>query len=259
MTMTSDEVGPHGAATVLCLPWFGTSRVMTRSAFEPAFDGAAIRQVYADLPGHGDAAAIAPPTSEAMLDTVVAFIEQWMQEPVLLAGCSYGGYLASAIARRRPDLIRGLLLVCPGVRRERDLPEAADLPSEPGWLDAAPAILKGHFDQALGQRTSQVVWSVVAAMALGGPGDEKYQDELQGGGGYFFQDDDQADVFSGPVAVITGRQDRVVGFADQFRRMSLYPRGTFVAADQAGHYLPYEQPDLLRSVAVEWLERCGVG
>ncbi len=187
----------------------------------------------------------------------MTFIEE-RKEPVLVAGCSYGGYLASAVARRRPELIRGLLLVCPGVRQERDLPAAADVPSEPGWLDAAPMGMRGHFDQALGRRTAQVVQSVAAALASGGPGDEEFQDELQGAGGYFFHDDDKAAVFDGPVAVVTGRQDRIVGYSDQFSRMSLYPHGTFVAADGAGHYLPYEQPDLLRTATLEWLQRCGV-
>lgn len=231
---------------------------MTRSAFEPALDGTAVRQVYADLPGHGDSAAITPPTSEAVLDEVVAFIEQRTQEPVLLAGCSYGGYLASAITRRRPDLVRGLLLVRPGVRQERDLPEGANLTAEPGWLDAAPTGLRAHFEQALGRRSAQVVRAVAAALTSGGSGDEDYQDELQGGIGYFFDDDDEPTAFDGPVAMTTGRQDRVVGYSDQFRTMSVYPRGTFVAADQAGHYLPYEQPDLLRAVTLEWLQRCGI-
>ncbi len=259
MTMTWDEVGPHGAPMVLCLPWFGTSRAMTRRAFGSAFKGTAVHQLYADLPGHGDTEAITPPTSETVLDTVVAFIEQRTQEQVLLASCSYGGYLASARGRRRPDLIRGLLLVCPGVRQERDLPAAVDLLSEPGWPDAAPPGLKTHFDQALGRRTRDVVQVVAAALASGGSGDEEYQDELQGSEGYFFGDDDHPVVFDAPVAVATGRQDPVVGYADQFRRMSLYRCGTFVAADQAGHYLPFEQPDLLRTLTLEWLQRCGVG
>lgn len=54
--------------------------------------------------------------------------------------------------------------------------------------------------------------------------------------------------FGGPVTVITGRHDRVVGYADQFRSMRAYPRGTYTVVDAAGHYLPFEQPDLLRAL-----------
>ena len=31
-----------------------------------------------------------------------------------------------------------------------------------------------------------------------------------------------------------------------------------MAVDLAGHYLPYERPDVLRSVAPDWLDRSGV-
>ena len=55
--------------------------------------------------------------------------------------------------------------------------------------------------------------------------------------------------------MITGRQDRIVGYADQFRAMRHYPRGTYTVTDAAGHYLPYEQPTLLRSLTQDWCAR----
>lgn len=257
VAMCIDESGGTGPIAV-CLPWFGTSRVTTRDALGPAFAGRALRAVYPDLPGHGDSAALLQATSEAVLAEIIDLVEQQAQQPVLLAGCSYGGYLASAVARRRPDLVLGMLLVCPGVRRSRDLPARSVVPSDPDWLDDAPTELHDHLDRALGNRTRRTVQRVLAALHFGGPGDEAYQDELQGGDGYFFDDDDADAVFSRPVAVLTGRQDRIVGVADQFRRMSLYPRGTFTATDLAGHYLPYERPALLRALASDWLDRCCV-
>ena len=257
MALRFDDSGPAGTPAV-CLPWFGTSRITTREALDPALATTAVRRIFPDLPGHGDSPALPQATSEAVLTALVGFVEHEVQEPVLLVGCSYGGYLAAALARRRPDLVRGLLLVCPGVRRERDLPAATQPAADAGWLDAAPLGLRDHLERALGNRTRPVVERVVAALDAGGPGDEEYQDSLQGGDGYFFDDDDAAVVFTGPVAVVTGRQDRIVGFADQFRRMSTYPRGTFLAADATGHYLPYERPDVLRTVTRDWLARCGV-
>lgn len=259
MTLPCDESGTHGTPTV-CLPWFGTSRVTTREALGSALAGAPVRRIYPDLPGHGDALALPEASSEAVLAAVIAFIEEQVQEPVLLAGCSYGGYLASAVARRRPDLVLGLLLVCPGVRRERDLPGPSDVPAEQDWLDSAPDAFHEHLERALGRRSRSVVQQVLRALDAGGPGDEDYQDALQGGDAYFLADeDDDTAVFDRPTLVVTGRQDRIVGFADQFRRMTAYPRGTFVTADLAGHYLPYERPEVLRSVSLEWLIRCGAG
>lgn len=259
MTLPFDESGRSGTPTV-CLPWFGTSHVTTQEALGPALGGAPLRLIYPDLPGHGSAPALPEATSEAVLAAVVSFIEEQAQEPVLLAGCSYGGYLAAAVARRRPDLVLGLLLVCPGVRRERDLPGHSDVPTDVDWLDDAPADLHEHLERALGNRTRAVVQRVLVALAAGGPGDEDYQDALQGGSGYFFDDEDEdTAVFDRPLAVVTGRQDRIVGYADQYGRMAAYPRGSFVATDLAGHYLPYERPEVLRSVSLDWLARCGIG
>ena len=95
------------------------------------------------------------------------------------------------------------------------------------------------------------------ALEAGGPGDQQYQDELRGGAGFGLPDEGSDTRFGGPVAVVAGRQDRIVGFRDQYRSMLSYPRGTCVIADLPGHYLPFEQPELLRATAQEWLQRCG--
>jgi len=259
MTLAFDEHCGAGA-TVVCLPMFGASRLMTAAALRPALAGAGLRELYVDIPGHGDSVRSHEATSQAVLDAVAGFIDKHSVGSVLVAGCSYGGYLAAGLARLRPELVRALLLVCPGVvtaPEARQLPEAADVPSEPGWLDAAPEELRSHFDLALGRRTRAVVAEVCAALDAGGPGDEQYQDELRDGGGFPLPDEDSDARFGGPVAVVAGRQDRIVGFRDQYRSMVSYPRGTFVIADLAGHYLPFEQPELLRTTAQEWLQRCG--
>ncbi|MEV4719214.1 alpha/beta hydrolase [Micromonospora noduli] len=237
---------------------FSMTRAAMAAAFRPAFAGADLREVYLDLPGHGDTPANCPATSQAVLDTVCAWIDHHLDTPVLLAGGSYGAYLAAGIARQRPDLVRGLLLVCPGVtiaRHSRNLPDEPPLDAPTGWLDAAPTALHPHLDAALGHRTPTVVATVLAALNSGGPGDPTFQQELQNGPGYALPDENTEVVFDGPVSVITGRQDRIVGYADQFRAMRRYPRGTHTVIDAAGHYLPYEQPTLLRALTQDWLRR----
>ncbi|MET7867121.1 alpha/beta fold hydrolase [Micromonospora taraxaci] len=250
----SAETGP----AVVCLPMFSMSRAATASAFSPAFAGSGLREIYPDLPGHGDTPAHCPPTSQSVLDTVCAWLDHHVDTPVLLAGGSYGAYLAAGIARQRPDLVRGLLLVCPGItiaRDSRDLPDDPPLTAPPGWLDAAPEVLHPHLAAALGHRAPAVVATVLAALHSGGPGDATFQQKLQTGTGYALPDENAEVVFDGPVSVIAGRQDGIVGYADQFRAMRRYPRGTYAVIDAAGHYLPYEQPALLRSLTQDWLRR----
>ncbi|GAB3935277.1 alpha/beta hydrolase [Micromonospora vulcania] len=214
--------------------------------------------MYVDLPGHGDTPATCPPTSQDVLDTVCEWLDQHVDGPILLAGASYGAYLGAGIARQRPDLVRGLLLVCPGVtiaRDSRQLPDRTPPEGPTGWLDDAPDELRAHLDAALGHRTSAVVATVLAALGSGGPGDATFQRELQGGTGYALPDETVEVDIDVPVTVVTGRQDGIVGYVDQFRAMRRYPRGTYTVVDAAGHYLPFEQPTLLRALAQDWLGR----
>jgi pimeloyl-ACP methyl ester carboxylesterase len=259
MGVVADDTGGAGLP-VVCLPMLGMSRVATALAFAPALAGSAgVRQVYLDLPGHGDAPGDRAADSQTILDAVCDWLERQMDRPALLAGASYGAYLAAGIARRRPELVGGLLLVCAGVRvgaQDRDLPDQEPPAAEPGWLDAAPAELHGHLERALGRRTSTVVEAVLHALAAGGPGDEAYQDALTNGPGYALADQDAEVLFDRPVTIVAGRHDRVVGYTDQFRALRAYPRGTYSVLEAAGHYLPFEQPELLRTLTQDWLRRC---
>ncbi|MEU4400119.1 alpha/beta fold hydrolase [Micromonospora orduensis] len=256
MDLAADTTGTGPA--IVCLPMISTTRAATAAAFGPALAGAGLRETYLDLPGYGDSPAHCRPTSQAVLDTVIAWLDRHLDAPVLLAGASYGAYLAAGIARQRPDLVRGLLLVCPGVTiapASRTLPEHRPPAGPAGWLDAAPTDLRAHLDTALGHRTPTVVATVLAALTAGGPGDEAFQQALRAGPGYALADEAADTVVDAPVSVLTGRQDGIVGYADQFHAMRRYPHGTFAVIDEAGHYLPYEQPALLRAHTHHWLRR----
>ena len=134
MNLAYDQSADTGPA-VVCLPMFSMSRTATATAFSPALAGAGLREIYLDLPGHGDTPAHCPPTSQSVLDTVCAWLDHNLDAPVLLAGGSYGAYLAAGIARQRPDLVAGLLLVCPGVTIAR---HSRNLPDEPPLEDPRP-------------------------------------------------------------------------------------------------------------------------
>ena len=53
---------------------------------------------------------------ETWLSDVEVYLENiGSRQPVVLAGISWGGKLAAAVARHRPDLLKGLALICPGL------------------------------------------------------------------------------------------------------------------------------------------------
>ncbi|HEX8343618.1 MAG TPA: alpha/beta hydrolase, partial [Actinoplanes sp.] len=79
------------------------------------------------------------------------WIERRFKAPILLAGASYGAYLAAGIARQRPDLVRGLLLICPGIlmaNDDRELPPPDDAARPIDWPANVPEPLRAHFAAA---------------------------------------------------------------------------------------------------------------
>jgi pimeloyl-ACP methyl ester carboxylesterase len=253
MDLTCDDLG--GGTPVVCLPPFSLDRSVMAAALEPVLGRRpGLRRIYVDLPGHGESPA-GPATSEHVVAAVSAFTRERLDGArPLLAGWSYGGYIAGALARRGPAAIAGLLLICPGVRIEdRDLPPAPAGPAPEHWLNQVPEDLRAHLATAIGNRTGQTAARVAGVLAGSLPGDEEYRQRLRGDG---FRLADPGTAYPGPACVITGRQDRVVGFADQFRALGAYPSASFAVLAGAGHYLPLERPGEFGSLVEAWLDRC---
>ncbi|SDI86687.1 Pimeloyl-ACP methyl ester carboxylesterase [Frankineae bacterium MT45] len=251
-------------APVLLLPWFGLDGTVLASAFEPAFgqlEGVALnvgwRRLYLDLPGTGDSDPVAP-SSDAVLDAVEETVETLLGDsPFLLAGCSYGGYLASGLARRRPEQVQGMVLICSGVRirpETRNLTGVLPSRPEPGWLDTTPPELHEHFRTAVGNQTQIVADRLAAAFARNAPTDDAFLMRLRASG-YPLSDEESAEPFDGPVALLTGRRDRIAGYRDQFDALARFPQGDYHCLPSAGHYLPFEEPALFAALLGEWLRR----
>ncbi|WP_245812005.1 alpha/beta fold hydrolase [Actinophytocola xinjiangensis] len=61
--------------------------------------------------------------------------------------------------------------------------------------------------------------------------------------------------FDRPALILTGRQDHVTGYQDQFALLPHYPRASFAVLDVAGHNLHIEQAGLFAAHLGEWLDR----
>lgn len=215
------------------------------AAFEPTIEGSACWQrVYVDLPGCGRSPAGAE-SSDGVVDAVCDYVDAKLgSEPFLLSGCSYGGYLADAIARRRPDQVAGLLLVCPGIKilgEDRVLPEGPSIRAADDWLADVPQDLHDHLSRAVGNRTHEVGSRLGRVLSGSGPADEEYLQRLRTTG-YQLSDEDSSTVYAGPTSVLAGREDRIVGYVDQFHAIDRYPDATYVALSAAGHYCPSNNP-----------------
>jgi pimeloyl-ACP methyl ester carboxylesterase len=253
----SAQIRGEGRPLVL-LPWFGLDHAVMAAAFEPVFTSATgWRRIYVDLPGTEESPPV-DPCSDAVLDAVTDTVGSILGEaPFLLAGCSYGGYLSAGLVRRVPAQVAGLLMVCAGVKirpDQRDLSRVLPPTPESQWLHDVPGQLHEHFSAAIGHQTGTVANRIAHAFGLNAPTNDEYLGELRSNG-YQLSDEGSPQRFDGNVMMLTGRRDRIAGYLDQFDALARYGRGDFVALGDAGHYLPFEQPERFRSAALDWLAR----
>ena len=208
--------------------------------------------IYPDLPGTGlSPGADRLATHDSMLDAMLAFIDTVIpSQRFVLAGYSYGGYLASGVVARRAALIDGLMLCAPQVKAD---PTQAQLPKKTTLVEDPRAELGAVADMVVVQ-SPPVVAAVRQVLAEVQLTDSSHQERLEAAGPASFEVTSPTP-FDGPTLVITARQDQIVGYRAAWERFSNDPRATFAVLDRAGHFVPIEQEVLCHALMHEWLDR----
>jgi len=242
----------HGeGAPVVALHGAGVDHREVMACLDPVFDAlTGYRRIYLDLPGMGRTAA--PETirsADDVLDVLLAFIDGVVgDQPLLVAGHSAGGYYAQAIAGRRPEQAVGLALLCPLLAGIHDVP--------------AHEVIVSSGD--IGDDEFRDYFTVQTAETL-----DRYERYVQPAGQLADQSalarigeqweltvrPQEKAPYRRPTLVVTGRQDSALGYSRAWELLEHYPRATFAVLDRAGHALPHEQPELLRALVTEWLDR----
>lgn len=204
-----------------------------------------------DLPAHGNSPRAVPGDIDALCAQVEATLASQVRGPVVLAGHSFGGAVATRLAARGRVDPRGLCLFAPaglgpqidgafidGFLRARS--EASLRP----WLEHLvqdPAVISPAFVKAVvAQRQDQALTAAMTAFA-----DRFFQDGTQ----VVSVTSDLARLRL-PLRVIFGKQDRVLPFA----ATRDLPAGVGLhALTQCGHLPHLEHPDLsLRLLTELW-------
>jgi pimeloyl-ACP methyl ester carboxylesterase len=242
----------HGEGLpVLVLHGAGVDHREVMACLEPVFDVLdGYRRIYPDLPGMGRTPAPATVSSaDDVLDVLLAFIDGVVgDQPLLLAGHSAGGYFAHAVAERIPERVLGLALVCPLLAGSHDVPEHIAVVSsgdigDAGFRDYFTVQTAATLD--LYERYVEPAARVADQSALARIG-ERWELTAR---------PQERARQPCPTLLVTGRQDSTVGYARAWDLLEQYPRATFAVLDRAGHALPHEQPELLRVLVTEWLDR----
>jgi pimeloyl-ACP methyl ester carboxylesterase len=239
-------------------------RVMVR-LMEPLFarrDG--WLRLYPDLPGTGRTPALDRlARHDDMLAVVLAFIDTIIPgQRFVLAGLSYGGYLARAVVARRAAAIDGLLLYVPQVTADltrAQLPPRTTLVADPRLVTSVPPDEAQGVADLLAElavvQTPAVVAAVRELLAEVQLADHGFQARLEATAPSSFEADTRSTPFAGPTLILTGRQDHLCGYQDAWNLLDDYPRATFAVLDGAGHLANIEQDELSRALIGEWLDR----
>jgi pimeloyl-ACP methyl ester carboxylesterase len=222
---------------------------------------AGYRRIHVDLPGFGASPSVPGiDGSAAMVDFVLQLIDEVAGDgPLLLVGESWGAYLAQAIIARRPLQVAGAALLVPLVvvaSTDRDLPPHRLLYEEPGVLDGAPepyaAAIRG-----IGAVIDADAWSYFSAVIAPtfGAGDPEAIAAISSGYAFPTDADANAEPFEGPILIVTGRQDSMVGYRDALTILERFPRATYAVLDAASHNVSGERPALLAALMGDWLDR----
>ena len=222
----------HGEGhPLISLHGFSPDHRSMSGCLEPIFEHrSGWQRIYPDLPGMGKTPGkewIA--NSDQMLDIVLEFIDQVIPgQRFVLAGDSYGCYLARGIICHRPAVVDGLLLICPLIIPEhakRSLPPHVALVKDPKLLASLEPSEREEFE-SFAVVQSQRIWErtrdeVIAGVSIA---DEDFLTKLQADGYPLSLDVDAASPFEKPTLILVGCQDAIVGYRDAWEILENYPR-----------------------------------
>ena len=243
--------GADAPAVVLLHGWPLDRGIWSEVA--PRIASAGFRVLCPDLPGFGRSLPVdvARWTVEAYADEVASFLESEQARPAAVAGHSFGGYVALALAERAPGRLAGLALVASRTtadteagragRRETAekvrvagaaalLPELAEKLLSPG----APGDLRRHAAQIIGACPPESIMAGLSAMAA--------------------RADRTAvlDSFPRPRLVLHGAADRIIPLAGSARPAPRTDPATRVILDSAGHMPMWEAPTETADAIIAW-------
>lgn len=228
----------------------------TIGALEPAFtDRSGWRRIHLDLPGSGRTPAPDWVRShDDMLQAVVEFIDTVLgDQRIAVAGISYGSTLATGLRHNYPERLLATLQLSPANDFEPDGLNTPVVIQDADFLEAMAAEERPFLDM-FKVRTREVLaeirgWTMPGVLSA----NTTFLDGLNRSPRFSYLSEPLTG-FAGPASIIVGRQDPG-GYRRLVDQLDLMPRATLAVLDRAGHLAFAEQPELVRALIDEWLDR----
>ena len=228
---------------------------------EPLFTGRTVwRRIYPDLPGMGKTRASDRIThQDQVLDLVIAFIDTVAPgERFVVAGTSYGAYLARGLVHHRGAQIDGLLLNVPLVETDaskRRLPKPLVVSEDGAFLSALAPDEQNMREFIVAQSMDLLTEFRQVFSPAGAIANNDFLQRLDQDFTFSFDINTLPVPFPAPTLFLTGRHDNWCGYREAYQLLDNYPRASFAVLDRAGHALAVEQKTLFRALVREWLNR----
>ena len=217
-----------------------------------------------DLPGHGGSHDSALPLAlDAVADALAALIDAQPSKRALVAGWSLGGLVATTLAARHPDRVRGLAMLAAS-------PRFVQGPDWPAGMDARVFELfgeelgrdyRGTLDRFLmleaqgsAHLREELRYLRDAVYARGEPAPRALQEGLG-----LLHDSDLRAALPGlamPSLWIAGRRDRLVSPQAMQAAAALAPRSHFRQFDHAGHAPFLTEPKAVAGALTAFAANC---
>jgi len=255
------EIIGEGYPVLMLHGWTVDHRLM-KGCMEPIFETRPnYKRIYFDLPGMGKTKGEDwIEGTDDFLKIIIEFVEKIIpNEHFIIAGGSYGGYLARGLIKKKQKLIDGVLFLVPAIlpdEKQRDLPEPVVLVKDENIVSKLSPLEREGWE-AVATVINQKVWERGKEEAMSGVtiADMPFLEKVRENYGFSFDVDLLNDKFSKPALFLLGRQDSIVGYRDAWKIIENYPRATFAILDTAGHLLQIEQEELFNSLTNDWLNR----
>ncbi|MGJ0118408.1 alpha/beta fold hydrolase [Williamsia sp. MIQD14] len=246
-----------GVPVLMVHGWAVDHRIMLPLDESFAAHSGGWRRVFVDLLGFGTAAG-GPSISHA--DDIAADLDDLIDRefggrPFAEVGSSFGAGLARRLAVCRPEQVLGVAMLCPTAEPipSRRLPEARAVEVAEGLLAGLTDADREQFTAVTTRQTADV-WRrfeqyVLPGLRAGNPDvAERIRPALSQ------SPEAMGPPFLGPVLMMLGRNDTVVGWRNQLDLAEHYPNATVVIADRCGHNIHLEHPVLTHHHLHSWLD-----
>ena len=214
------------------------------------------KRIYLDLPGMGKTPGPEWVTCEdQVLDLLREFIDSVIGgDRFVVAGTSYGAYLALGLVHRRAGRIEGVLMSVPGLLQDEELPEFVKTLENREIMETARSEGMSWLEgMAVSQNASLLEYARVLHVTASA--DAQYLERLYPRRKFSFDAGALPEPFPAPTLILTGRQDSVCGYGGAWELLEHFARATFAVLDGAGHMMWGEQPAVCSALVSEWLDR----